>query len=175
MIDPSLVARTRTTSDLVVEYHVLDNRMLDPQEHGVVVAHVPWARHGVGHTLSFDETVAWLATQCSKSAVTELMRIAWRTVQSAPYPGVAHAVLRSPVPDSRQARNLSGNGVLLSHQTSRHPQMGQKSRKSGGVQLISGSAELDQLAVSPQRVRMILPIGSRRMPLAGTDQGQPLC
>ena len=29
---------------------------------------------------AFDETVAWLATQCSKSAVTELMRIAWRTV-----------------------------------------------------------------------------------------------
>ena len=49
-------------------------------EHGVVVAHVPWARHGAGHTLSFDETVAWLATQTSKSAVTQLMRIAWRTV-----------------------------------------------------------------------------------------------
>lgn len=49
-------------------------------EHGVVVAHVPWARHGAGHTLAFDETVAWLATQCSKTAVTELMRIAWRTV-----------------------------------------------------------------------------------------------
>jgi transposase len=48
--------------------------------HGVVVAHVPWARHGVGHTLAFDQTVAWLVTQCSKSAVTELMRIAWRTV-----------------------------------------------------------------------------------------------
>ena len=45
-----------------------------------MVAHVPWARHGAGHTLAFDETVAWLATQCSKTAVTELMRIAWRTV-----------------------------------------------------------------------------------------------
>ena len=49
-------------------------------EHGVVVAHVPWARHGAGHTLAFDDTVAWLATQCSKTAVSELMRIAWRTV-----------------------------------------------------------------------------------------------
>jgi transposase len=48
--------------------------------HGVVVAHVPWARHDAGHTLAFDQTVAWLATQTSKSAVTELMRIAWRTV-----------------------------------------------------------------------------------------------
>jgi transposase len=49
-------------------------------DHGVVVAHVPWARHAAGHTLAFDETVAWLVTQCSKTAVTELMRIAWRTV-----------------------------------------------------------------------------------------------
>jgi transposase len=49
-------------------------------QHGVVVAHVPWARHGAGHTLAFDQTVAWLATQCSKTAVTQLMRIAWRTV-----------------------------------------------------------------------------------------------
>jgi len=47
---------------------------------GVVVAAVPWARHGAGHTTVFDERVAWLATQCSKTAVTELMRIAWRTV-----------------------------------------------------------------------------------------------
>lgn len=43
-------------------------------------AAVPWARHGAGHTHAFDEQVAWLATQCSKSAVTELMRVAWRTV-----------------------------------------------------------------------------------------------
>jgi transposase len=50
------------------------------REHGVVVAHVPWARHGAGHTLAFDQTVAWLVTQCSKTAVTQLMRIAWRTV-----------------------------------------------------------------------------------------------
>jgi transposase len=49
-------------------------------EHGVVVAAVRWARHGAGHTRAFDDTVAWLAVQCSKTAVTELMRIAWRTV-----------------------------------------------------------------------------------------------
>ncbi len=49
-------------------------------EHGPTVAAVPWARHDAGHTYAFDEQVAWLATQCSKSAVTELMRIAWRTV-----------------------------------------------------------------------------------------------
>jgi transposase len=52
------------------------------REHGVVVAAVPWARHDAGHTYAFDETVAWLATQSSKSTVTQLMRIAWRTVGS---------------------------------------------------------------------------------------------
>lgn len=50
------------------------------QEHGVVVAHVPWAAHGAGHTHTFDAQVAWLATKTSKAAATELMRVAWRTV-----------------------------------------------------------------------------------------------
>ena len=48
--------------------------------HGPTVRAVPWARHAAGHTYAFDEQVAGLATQCSKSAITELMRIAWRTV-----------------------------------------------------------------------------------------------
>lgn len=48
--------------------------------HGVVVAYVPWARHGAGHTLAFDDQIAWLTVRCSKMAVAELMRIAWRTV-----------------------------------------------------------------------------------------------
>ena len=38
------------------------------------------ARHR--DTRQFDEQVAWLATQCSKAAIAELMRIAWRTVGS---------------------------------------------------------------------------------------------
>ncbi|WP_190814226.1 ISL3 family transposase [Saccharopolyspora pogona] len=50
------------------------------REHGPTVARLPWARHGAGHTLAFDDTVAWLAVRSSKSAVCELMRIAWRTV-----------------------------------------------------------------------------------------------
>jgi len=49
-------------------------------DHGVTVAAVPWARHGAGHTRAFDDQVAWLVTHCSKSAVVELMRVAWRTV-----------------------------------------------------------------------------------------------
>ncbi|WP_104133078.1 ISL3 family transposase [Cryobacterium sp. M91] len=48
--------------------------------HGVTVAAVPWARHQSGQTMFFDDQVAWLATQTSKTAITVLMRIAWRTV-----------------------------------------------------------------------------------------------
>jgi len=48
--------------------------------HGVVVAAVPWARHDVGHTRAFDDTVAWLATTTSRTTVRRLMRIAWPTV-----------------------------------------------------------------------------------------------
>ncbi|NUT03570.1 MAG: ISL3 family transposase [Hamadaea sp.] len=48
--------------------------------HGVVVASVPWARHGAGHVRAFDQQVAWLATRASKTAVSVLMRISWATV-----------------------------------------------------------------------------------------------
>ena len=48
--------------------------------HGPTVAQVPWARHGAGHTRDFDDQAAWLAVHVSKSAVVELLRIAWRTV-----------------------------------------------------------------------------------------------
>lgn len=51
-------------------------------EHGVTTAQVPWARHGAGHTYAFDDTAAWLVTHCSKSAVRDLLRVAWRTVGS---------------------------------------------------------------------------------------------
>jgi len=50
------------------------------RKHGVVVARVPWARHGSWFTREFEDQAAWLATQCSKSAVCELMRLSWLTV-----------------------------------------------------------------------------------------------
>ena len=65
-----------------------DAPRVDCVEHGITVQAVPWARHGAGHTLVFDEQVAWLATQCSKTAITELMRIAWRTVGAIISPGL---------------------------------------------------------------------------------------
>ena len=48
--------------------------------HGVVVAAVPWARHDAGFTRAFDDQAAWLAVNTSKTAICQLMRIAWRTV-----------------------------------------------------------------------------------------------
>jgi len=49
-------------------------------KHGVVVAGVPWARHDAGFTRAFEDTAAWLAVHTSKTAVAELLRVAWRTV-----------------------------------------------------------------------------------------------
>lgn len=49
-------------------------------DHGVVMAWVPWARHGAGHTRDFDRKAAWLATRMSKTAVARLLRIGWETV-----------------------------------------------------------------------------------------------
>ena len=48
--------------------------------HGVVASEVPWARHGSRFTRGFEDTIGWLATATSKTAVTELMRVGWRTV-----------------------------------------------------------------------------------------------
>ena len=57
-----------------------DSPRVNCRVHGPTVVQVPWARHGAWHTRAFDETVAWLAVRSSKSAVTELMRVSWRTV-----------------------------------------------------------------------------------------------
>jgi transposase len=53
---------------------------VDCRRHGVVVARVPWARHGSRFTRAFEQQVAWLATQSSKTAVCELMRLSWYAV-----------------------------------------------------------------------------------------------
>ena len=49
-------------------------------EHGVVVASVPWARANSWFTRDFEDQTAWLAVHTNRSAVSELMRVAWRTV-----------------------------------------------------------------------------------------------
>jgi transposase len=67
------------TTKVFIEAHAPRVRC---RTHGVVVASVPWARHDAGHTRDFDETAAWLAVRTSKTAVCELLRVAWRTVGS---------------------------------------------------------------------------------------------
>lgn len=49
-------------------------------EHGVKICHVPWAFAGSHFTRAFDMLTAWLATTTSKSVVSTLMRIDWKTV-----------------------------------------------------------------------------------------------
>lgn len=51
-------------------------------QHGVVMAAAPWARHGAGHTIAFDETVAWFATGAAKKLISTWLRINWHTVGS---------------------------------------------------------------------------------------------
>ncbi len=57
-----------------------DAPRVECRQHGVVVAAVPWARHDAGFTRSLDDTAAWLTVNTSKSAICQLLRIAWRTV-----------------------------------------------------------------------------------------------
>ena len=47
---------------------------------GVVVELVPWADPKVGFTRDFEDHVAYLAQQASRTVVAETMRVAWRTV-----------------------------------------------------------------------------------------------
>lgn len=49
-------------------------------EHGVVVAAVPWARHGARHTRGFEQLAAWCAVEMSGKAASALLRCSWRTI-----------------------------------------------------------------------------------------------
>ena len=67
------------------------------EEHGVMVAHVPWARPGAKHTWLFEDTCAWLAAHTALSVLTVLLRIAWRTVA---------AIVTRVVADGRDTNDL---------------------------------------------------------------------
>ncbi|MEZ4328278.1 MAG: ISL3 family transposase [Polyangiales bacterium] len=49
-------------------------------EHGIHVAHVPWARPGSRFTRPFEDQVAWFATKTDKTTVATVLSIAWRSV-----------------------------------------------------------------------------------------------
>jgi transposase len=80
----------------VMAFLEADSPRVNCPTHGPTVAQVPWARHVAGHTRSFDDEVAWLVTHTSKSAVCELMRIAWRSVG---------AIVTRVVADGRAAKD----------------------------------------------------------------------
>jgi len=66
-------------------------------EHGVVVAHVPWARPGARCSTVFEDTCAWLAAHTALSVLTALLRVAWRTVA---------AIVARVVADGRDTNDL---------------------------------------------------------------------
>ena len=66
-------------------------------QHGVVVAHVPWARPGARHTWLFEDTCAWLAAHTALSVITVFLRVAWRSVA---------AIVTRVVADGRDTNDL---------------------------------------------------------------------
>ncbi len=55
------------------------SRLVCP-EHGVVTEAVPWAEHESRFTRDFEDLVAWVAREMNKTAVKNLLHIAWATV-----------------------------------------------------------------------------------------------
>jgi transposase len=67
------------------------------REHGVVVAHVPWARPNAKHTWLFEDTCAWLSAHAAFSVIAVFLRVAWRTVS---------AIIARVVADGRATNDL---------------------------------------------------------------------
>lgn len=55
-------------------YLQADTYRMSCPEHGVVVAHVSWARPAARHTYPFEDTMAWLTAHTAASVVAELLR-----------------------------------------------------------------------------------------------------
>lgn len=53
---------------------------LECPEHSVVTETVPWAEHESRFTRDFEDLVAWVAREMNKTAVKDLLHIAWATV-----------------------------------------------------------------------------------------------
>ena len=94
--------------------------------HGVVVAAVPWARHGADFTRAFEDQVAWLAAHCSQTAVAELMRISWYTVgaiigrvvaDARARPDFLRGVTRIGIDEVHYKRGQRYLTVILDHDT----------------------------------------------------------
>ena len=64
---------------------------------------------GAGHSRDFDDQVAWLVTHTAKSALVELLRVAWRTVGSLISRVVASRAAGADEVDDRSA-GVFGSG-----------------------------------------------------------------
>lgn len=53
---------------------------IECDEHGVMVAAVPWARHDSWFTYDFEQWATWVALYTNRSVVAEACRIDWETV-----------------------------------------------------------------------------------------------
>jgi len=73
------VWRAPDWNGIIVELEYQNHRIFCPK-HGVYVEEVPWAYPGSRFTKDFDLTVAWYASNLSRSATSYLMRIDWETV-----------------------------------------------------------------------------------------------
>ena len=65
----------------VKAFLVAETYRVECAEHGAVVCAVPWARPKARHTYAFEDTCAWLAAHAPFTVVSQLLRVAWRTVE----------------------------------------------------------------------------------------------
>lgn len=72
--------------------------------HGVVVAQVPWARHGSRFTTSFEDTCAWLTARASMSTVARYLRTTWQSV---------HAIVERVVAEPAGGRDMLGGPARI--------------------------------------------------------------
>ena len=72
---------------------------LDCPEHGIVTEAVPWAEHDSRFTRDFEDLVAWVAREMNKTAVKNLLHIAWATVGN-----IVERVVRRKLDRSRLER-----------------------------------------------------------------------
>ena len=80
-------------------------RRLRCRDCGVRLKPVPWARPGAHHTRDFEDVVAWLAQQMTKTPTTRLLRVGWRTVGE-----IIERVVADHL-DERRLERLVGVGV----------------------------------------------------------------
>lgn len=71
-------------------------RRLRCPAHGIVTEIVPFAPPRAGYTYAFEDVVAWLAQRSDKTAITQVLRVSWRSV------GRILGALDRPPPERRR-------------------------------------------------------------------------